>query len=121
MNYTVKYSKQAREDIQAIYEYIAFKLLSPETATAQVQRIYKTVRSLDRMPMRFRLYEDEPWHSKGLRVAPTDNYLVLYLPDEETGTVHIVRIIYGGRDLTRQLLKTEVELYYTTPEYTTHK
>lgn len=49
-----------------------------------------------------------PRHSKGLRVAPTDNYLVLYLPDEETGTVHIVRIIYGGRDLTRQLLKTEV-------------
>ncbi len=74
MSYTVKYSKQAREDIQLIYEYIAFRLLSPDTAAAQIHRIYKTVRSLDEMPMRFRLYEDEPWHSKGLRVAPINNY-----------------------------------------------
>lgn len=104
MSYTVKYSKQAREDIQSIYEYIAFRLLSPDTAAAQIHRIYKTVRSLGEMPMRFRLYEDEPWHSKGLRVAPINNYLILYLPNEETDIVHIVRIIYGGRDLTRQFL-----------------
>lgn len=108
MKYTVKYSKQSREDIQAIYEYIAFKILSPDIAAAQIQRIYRTIRSLDEMPMRFQLYEDEPWRSKGLRVAPTDNYLVLYMPNEDTGTVHVVRIIYGGRDLTKQLQNTEV-------------
>lgn len=108
MSYTVKYSQQAREDIQAIYEYIAFNLLSPDTAAEQVKRIYKIVRSLDEMPMRFRPYEDEPWCSKGLRVAPIDNYLILYIPKEETKTVYIVRIIYGRRDLPKQLHNTEV-------------
>lgn len=108
MSYTVKYSQQARNDIQSIYEYITFKLLSPDTAVAQIQRIYKTVRSLDEMPMRFRLYENEPWHSKGLRVAQTDNYLILYLPKEEINEVYIVRIVYGGRDLTKQLQSMEL-------------
>lgn len=108
MSYTTKYSKQARNGFQTIYEYIAFKLLSPNIAKEQIQRIYKTARSLDEMPLRFKLFEGEPWHSKGLRVAPTDHYLILYLPREETNTVNIVRILYGGRDLTKQLQYTEI-------------
>lgn len=103
MSYTVKYAKQALNDIQSIYEYIAFRLLSPNIARQQVQRIHRTVRSLDEMPLRFQIYEKEPWHSKGLRVAPVDNYLIFYLPKRETNTVIIVRIIYGGQDLTKQL------------------
>lgn len=64
------------------------------------------IRGLDEMPMRFRLYEDEPWHSRGLRFFPVDNYLVFYLPKEFTNTVDIIRIIYGGRDIRRQLSET---------------
>ena len=53
------------------------------------------------MPMRYRLYDDEPWHSQGVRFFPVNNYLVFYLPDETKTTVHIVRIIYGGRDIKK--------------------
>jgi toxin ParE1/3/4 len=35
------------------------------------------------MPFRYQLYEKEPWHSKGLRVLPIDNYLVFYMPVEK--------------------------------------
>lgn len=108
MSWTVKYTNQAREDIKVIYEYIAFELLVPDTATVQIQRIFKIVRGLDEMPMRFKFYEDEPWKSKGLRFVPVDNYLIFYLPIEETNTVSIVRIIYAGRDMNKQLQKTEV-------------
>ena len=55
------------------------------------------------MPMRHRLYEEEPWHSQGLRVLPVDNYLVFYLSDETSATVSIIRIMYGGRDIDKQL------------------
>lgn len=42
-------------------------------------------------------------------VFPVDNYLVFYLPDETENTVSIVRIMYGGRDISRQLDETKVE------------
>lgn len=108
MSWTVEYTNQAREDIKAIYEYIAFELLVTDIATAQIQRIFKMVRELDEMPMRFKLYEDEPWRSQGLRVVPVDNYLIFYLPKEETATVSIVRIIYSGRNMNKQLQKIEI-------------
>lgn len=66
------------------------------------------VRELDNMPMKFKLYEDEPWKSKGLRFVPVDNYLIFHLPIKETNTVSIVRIIFAGRDMNKQLQKTEI-------------
>lgn len=109
MSWNIVYTAGARRDLRAIYEYIACELLVPETAAEQTQRIMKEIRTLDEMPMRFRLYEEEPWHSEGLRFFPVDNYLVFYLPDETENTVSIVRIMYGGRDISRQLDETKVE------------
>ena len=97
------YTAGAKRDLRDIYEYIAYELLAPETAVGQTKRIMKKIRTLDEMPMRFQLYGEEPWHSKGLRFFPVDNYLVFYLPDETKNTVSIVRIMYGGRDIHRQL------------------
>ena len=65
------------------------------------------IRKLDTMPNRTRLYEEEPWHSRGLRFFPVDNYLVFYKTDDETETVYVVRIMYGGRDVHKQLSQTE--------------
>ena len=110
MNWNIVYTAMARRDLRNIYEYIAYELLVPETATGQAQRIMKEIRTLEEMPMRFQLYEGEPWHSVGLRFFPIDNYLVFYLPDESKNTVSIVRIMYGGRDIRRRLSETEVEL-----------
>ncbi len=59
--------------------------------------------SLESMPKRFRMYDREPWRSRGLRILPVDNYVVLYLPDEKAHVVTIIRIMYGGRDINSQL------------------
>ena len=103
MIFHVAYSAEARQDLRDIYEYIAYELLVSETAAGQTERIMKAIRSLEQMPMRHRLYEEEPWHSQGLRVLPVDNYLVFYLPAENSATVNIIRIMYGGRDIDKQL------------------
>ena len=47
-NYKVGYSEEALDDLREIYAYIANELLVPETAAAQVGRIRKEVRTLDR-------------------------------------------------------------------------
>lgn len=103
MSRAVIYSDRARRDLRGIYEYIASRLCVPETAKNQTGRIMKEIRSLQEMPLRYRVYEEEPWHSQGLRILPVDNYLVFYLLDEENHTVSVVRIMYGGRDISHQL------------------
>lgn len=106
MIFSVVYSSEARQDLRDIYEYIAYELLEPDTASGQTNRIMKAARSLEQMPMCHRLYEEEPWHSQGLRFLPVDNYLIFYLPNETNNIVNIIRIMYGGRDVKRQLSET---------------
>ena len=108
MSWAVEYTATARQDLRNIYEYIAYNLLSPEIAAGQIQRIIHNVRALDEMPMRHSLCAYEPWRSQGLRFLPVDNYIVFYLPRESINTVDIVRIMYGGRDIQKQLSETEI-------------
>lgn len=103
MRWTVTYSAQARQDLRDIYEYIAYKLLAPGTASGLTGKIMKEIRTLEEMPMRYQLYEDEPWHSQGLRFFPVNHYLVFYQTSEAEKTVTVVRIMYGGRDISQQL------------------
>lgn len=109
MSWDIVYTAGARRDLRDIYEYIAYELLAPETTAGQTQRSMKEIRALDEMPMRFRLYEEGPWYSEGLRFFPVDNYLVFYLADETQNTVDIVRIMYGGREIRKQFSETEME------------
>lgn len=106
MIFNVVYTSEARQDLRDIYEHIAYELLVPEIASGQVDRIMKAARSLEQMPMRYRLYEEEPWHSQGLRFLPVDNYLIFYLSDETNNVVNIIRVMYGGRDVKKQLSET---------------
>lgn len=97
-DWNVIYSDEAERDLRDIYEYIAYSLLSPMNAEGQVERIMQAVERLDQMPYRHEKYPDEPWRSIGLRFMTVDHYCVLYLPDESTMEVGIVRIMYDGRD-----------------------
>lgn len=109
MSWDIVYTAGAKQDLRNLYEYIANDLCVPEAATGQAGRIMERIRSLSEMPMRYRLYGDEPWHSRGLRFFPVDNYLVFYLPKENDNIVYIVRIMYSGRDVRRQLKETKTE------------
>ena len=103
MMYEVEVSEQADSDLRGIFEYIAFELQSPENASGQLDRLEEQILSLDTMPERYRKYEKEPWKSRGLRVLPVDNYVVLYIPDSDKKVVTILRVMYAGRDIDNQL------------------
>jgi toxin ParE1/3/4 len=89
----------AEADIESIYSYIATILLEPVTAARLIARIRKAINSLGNMPGKYRLYDKEPWRSKGLRLFPVGNYIVFYhiVPDHDS--VFIDAVIYGGRDV----------------------
>ena len=103
MSYTVNITDAADNDLRAIFSYIAFELNSFQNATEQLERLESAICSLSEMPERYRRYEKEPWHSRGLRRMSVDNYCVFYIPDHDKKTVEIIRVMYGGRDIERRL------------------
>lgn len=103
MSYGIFYTAKAQDDLKEIYEYIAFGLQEPMTARKLYGSIASAKHTLDTFPLRNALFEKEPWQSRGLRKLPVGNYLVFYTVDEEKKNIHIIRIMYGGRDIDRQL------------------
>ena len=103
MIYEVEVSEQADSDLRGIFEYISFELQSPENASGQLERLEEQILSLDTIPERYRKYEKEPWETRGLRVLPVDNYVVLYISDSNKKVVTILRVMYAGRDIDNQL------------------
>ena len=51
--WNVQYTKKSEKDLESIYE---------------VSRIMDAIEQLDEFPLRYHMYEKEPWKSKGLRV-----------------------------------------------------
>lgn len=106
MKMHIVYTFQARQDLKNIYEYIAYSLLVPDTARGMYRKIIQSARSLEFMPERNPLYQEEPWRGQGVRFLPVKNYLLFYTVNNETHTVSIARILYGGMDISRQLEET---------------
>lgn len=106
MTYQIKITDQANQDLRGIFEYIAYELQELKTAIGQLDRLEKEINSLNQMPERYRIYDREPWRSRNLHIMPVDNYLVFYVPDNNTQTVSVVRIFYGRRDIDTQLIES---------------
>lgn len=107
MTYQVMLTPQAQSDLREIFKYIAVDLQSVQNATGQLDRLEKAIASLDQMPERYRVYDKPKWRERNLRIMPVDNYLVFYIPNHSSETVTVIRIMYGGRDIDRQLKNLE--------------
>lgn len=105
-SYKVIYSPAALDDIRNIYSYIAFDLNVPDIAQGQVDRIRKEIRSLDFMPMRYAIVDWEPWRSMEMHKVPVDNFVIYYTVSNESLTVTVIRIFYGGQD-AESIVKSE--------------
>lgn len=105
--YQVTLTKQAQTDLREIFKYIAVDLQSVQNASGQLDRLEKAIASLDQMPERFRVYDKSKWRERNLHIMPVDNYLIFYIPDHNRETVTVMRVMYGGRDIDRQLKSME--------------
>ena len=99
--YIVDITDDALADMEALYEYIAKKLLAPENAMGQYNRIADAILTLDTYPDRFGLFDSEPEHSLGIHKMIVDNYLVCYVIDP--GTVTVIDVLYGASDVHKKL------------------
>ena len=99
MKFNVELTEQADKDLRSIYLYISIDLNSSDNAIKQIKRLW------DALPQRYRRYEDEPWHSRGIRVLPVDNFVILYIPFVKEKIVRIATVMYSGRNTDEHLSK----------------
>lgn len=103
VKYRVDITDEALADMESLYEYIKFKLLAPENAMGQYNRIADAILTLDSYSERFALFECEPEHSRGIHKMIVDNYVVCYVIDP--GIVTVTNVLYGASDIHKRLKK----------------
>ena len=99
--YKVEITKEALQDMEDIYDYIAKELLSPETAIGQYNRIADEILTLDVFPQRYRIMDSEQERRMGLRRMLVDNYSVFYVIHDDK--VIVTDILYTASDIETRL------------------
>ena len=98
MAYRLIVSKDAHLDIDGIVEYIAIILCNETAAVSFLDDVEKSYRNIAENPFMYSYCNDDILKIQGYRKIPIKNYIILYLVDEETQTVTVMRIFYGGRN-----------------------
>ena len=96
--YKIVIEQTAENDLLGILSYISDTLHEPSIAMKIYGLIKKEILTLNRMPFRFEVVNEEPYRSMGVRRIPVENYTAFYIVDENEKTVHIFRIIYNRRE-----------------------
>lgn len=109
MDYIVKITSQAEEQIQEIVNYITHELMAPESALHLLDTLEDSFSSLKHFPQRVTLVDEEPWHANGIHRLPVKNFLVYFWIDEDNMTVQITAVIYSKRDQIQQLSQMDME------------
>jgi plasmid stabilization system protein ParE len=96
--YCVDITEPAEQDIREAVRYIAEDLQNQIAADHLLSDVADAINSLEEMPLRHALADDEVLAERGIRLLYVHNYLVLYAVREERQAVAIVRFLYGRRD-----------------------
>jgi len=107
--YQVIIAKSADRDMTEAAVYISAKLHNPTAADRLMDEAHKAIYSLDEMPHRHRLVDDEHLASLGMRSFVVRNHLVFYIVNEELNRVEIERFMYSGRNWAAILKGEEPE------------
>ena len=99
--YKVEITKEALQDMEDIYNYIAVELLSPENAMGQYNRIADEILTLDTFPQRYRILDSEPEKQMELRRMLVDNYSVFYTIRGDK--VIVTDVLYTASDIEARL------------------
>ena len=99
--YKVEITKEALQDMEDIYNYIALELLSPENAMGQYNRIADEILTLDMSPQRYRIMDSEPEKQMELRRMLVDNYSVFYTIRGDK--VIVTDVLYTASDIEARL------------------
>ena len=106
--YKIFYMQTATEDIKEKSDYIAFQLHDLDLAEKWYFRLRRLIlENLSTFPLKYSLYDVEPWKAIGIRQFVTRNDVVLYSVDAMSHTVYIWAVCTRGQDVAAHLESLE--------------
>jgi addiction module RelE/StbE family toxin len=94
--YNIEYSKESKQDLIGIKQYIKYNLQEPETAQKLISKIRNEVNNLKNNPEICAIIDDELIKKLEIRKMIVDNYIVFYRI--KNNNIEIVRVMYGRRN-----------------------
>ena len=107
--YRIRITRQAREHLREIRNYIEHVLFSPIAAKNTITAIKAEIQSLKKLPKRTHLTPEQPWHDLQVHRVRVKNYYIYYWINEEQKIVQITGVIYVKRAQSRQLEALEAD------------
>lgn len=92
--YNLVLTREAKNDMIDIGDYIAYTLLEPETAHRFISGLRSAISTLKKFPNRFSYVNDQILSKQKIRCMPYKNYYIFYKIEETTKTVIVLRIGY---------------------------
>ena len=94
--YNIEYSKESKEDLIEIKQYIKYNLQEPETTNKLISKIRNSIKDLNNNPKIYAIIDDDIIRKLEIRKIIVDNYIVFYRI--KNNSIEIVRIMYGRRN-----------------------
>lgn len=101
--YKVRITKQAKEHLILIRDYISTELKQPTIAKEIIRVLKAEIYSLEYMPHRIRCIDEEPWRDLGFRKVRVKNYYIYFWINENKKEVDVIAIIYVKMNQVKQL------------------
>jgi len=99
--YIVQITDEALQDMGNIYNHIALKLVAPENAIGQYNRIAEDILKLNSFPERFKIIDIDLGTTRELRSMTIDNYSIFYVIKENC--VIVTDVLYSASDISKRL------------------
>lgn len=93
--YSLKITSAAKNDLDAIYNYISRELYNELAAEQLMEKIERNFLRLGKFPFSCEHVTDVLLRNKGYRKLTVDRYVGLYIVDESKHEVIITRVFYG--------------------------
>ena len=94
--YSVEYSKEAKQDLIGIKQYIKYNLQEPKVAEQLISKIRKQIDTLKDNPEIYQIIDENLIQKLEVRNFIINNYIVFYRI--KNSNIQIVRIMYGRRN-----------------------
>ena len=108
-SYRVKVTGHARISILEIAEYILFELKAPNAANNFVKLIEKSIESLNVLPERFILVQEEPWNILGIHRMIIKQYSIYFWINDNSNVVYVTDVVLSKREQIQILKKMPLE------------
>lgn len=94
--YNIEYSKESKQDLIGIKQYIKYNLQEPETAQKLISKIRKEINGLKSNPEIYSIIDDDIIKRQEIRKLIVDNYIVFYRVKNDD--IEIARVMYGRKN-----------------------